>query len=151
MRAILFLLAVLIAAPALALEPGEALENPADEARARALMEELRCLVCQNESIDASPSPFAGEVRQIVREQIAAGRSEREVKDYLTARYGDAILFRPRMGASTFLLWLGPLILLIGGGAAVMIIISSATKSPEPETLSDEEASQIQDRLDQLK
>ena len=112
---------IVFSVPALAIEPGEALSDPAAEARARALMGEIRCLVCQAESVEASPSPFAGEVRRLVREQIAAGRSDDEIKEYLVARYGEEILYRPRWRPRTFVLWLGPFVAL-GLGALIVIV-----------------------------
>ncbi len=126
MRKLVLLFVFLLTIPAFALEPGEALSNPADEARARSLMAELRCLVCQSESIEASPSSFAREVRALVREQIATGRSDAEIKTFLTVRYGDAILFRPRWGRATWILWLGPFVVLGLGGLMVVIVLRGA-------------------------
>ncbi len=131
MRWCVIFIALFIASPLNALEPGEALEDPAMELRARVLMSELRCMVCQNETIEASPSPFAGEVRLLVREQIVAGRSDGEVKAFLSARYGDAILFRPPMGPATWALWLAPFILLGLGGIITVIVIRSARASAD--------------------
>ena len=139
MRLFALILIMMLSVPALALQPGEALEDPADEARARALMAELRCLVCQNESIEASPSPFAGEVRAIVREQVVSGRSDGEIKDFLSARYGDEILLRPRVGPETILLWAGPFLLLLIGIVVVVLIVRRSGAATEPERLGEEE------------
>jgi cytochrome c-type biogenesis protein CcmH len=117
-RAILAaLLALLLAGAAGAVEPNEMLKDPALEARARAISQEIRCVVCQNQSIDDSNAEIAHDLRVIVRERLLAGDTDRQVKDYLTARYGDYLLLDPPFRAKTLLLWLGPgLILLIGIG-----------------------------------
>jgi cytochrome c-type biogenesis protein CcmH len=117
----LFLLgcAALAARPALAVEASEMLADPALEARARALSAEFRCLVCQNESIDESGAPLAHDLRVLIREQISAGRSDAEIRDFLVARYGQFVLLRPRFGPETLLLWLGPFLILIGGAVVI--------------------------------
>ncbi len=115
--------ALLVQGPAKAVLPDEILDDPVLEARARALSAELRCLVCQNESIDSSNAELARELRLLVRERLVAGDSDREVLDYLVARYGDFVLLRPPFKPSTYLLWFGPiLILLIGGGGIVLAL-----------------------------
>lgn len=86
------------------------------EARAQAVAEELRCLVCQNETVAGSTAPLALDLRAQIRQQLAAGRSEREVMDYMTARYGDFVRYRPPVDARTWLLWWGPFALLALGG-----------------------------------
>lgn len=131
MRRFFFLLALLFSTAAFAVEPGEELSDPAQEARAQDLLAELRCMVCQNESIAASPSPFAEEVRAIVREQIVSGRSDDEIRDYLATRYDEEILYRPRMTRNTFLLWLAPFFALIGVGAGVFVVIRNAARQQE--------------------
>jgi cytochrome c-type biogenesis protein CcmH len=99
------------------------LADPALEARARALMREIRCVVCQSESIDESDADIAANLRNIVREQIAAGKSEAEIRDYLTARYGDFVLLKPPFNRSTFVLWLSPFVLaLIALGAGFVTL-----------------------------
>lgn len=114
----LFLL--LISAPAFAVGVDEApLEDPALEAEARAIMAGIRCLVCQNQSIEDSNADLAQDLRRIVRERLAAGDGRAEVEAYLVARYGDWILMRPPVNRYTALLWALPLLLLIGGGLAV--------------------------------
>lgn len=108
------------ALPAAAVAPDEILDDPALEARARALSAELRCMVCQNESIDESNAPLAKDLRILVRERIVAGDTDREVIDFLVARYGEFVLLRPRLTAQTLLLWgLAPAALLIAGGVLV--------------------------------
>ncbi|MDF2781157.1 MAG: ccmH [Geminicoccaceae bacterium] len=108
-----FALALALAAPALAVQPGEELADPALEARARSLSREIRCLVCQNQSIDDSEADLARDLRLILRERIAAGDSDAEVKDYLVARYGDFVLLDPPIKPTTWLLWFGPAAILL--------------------------------------
>jgi cytochrome c-type biogenesis protein CcmH len=105
--------------------------NAALEDRARALQRQLRCLVCQGESIDESGAPLAAELRHLVREQIAQGKSDRQIKDYLVARYGDFILMEPPLQGDTYILWLAPfLVLLAGGGVAFWVIRRSRPSGP---------------------
>ncbi|MBN8934711.1 MAG: cytochrome c-type biogenesis protein CcmH [Rhizobiales bacterium] len=100
---------VLVAAiPAHAVQPDEMLKDPALEARARTLSRELRCMVCQNQSIDDSEAPLARDLRLLVRERLKAGDSDQQVLDFLTARYGNFVLLKPRFGWDTALLWLAP-------------------------------------------
>jgi len=109
--------------PALAVEPSEMLKDPALEARARAISRELRCLVCQNQSIDDSNADLAHDLRLIVRERLLAGDSDAQVKAYLVARYGDFVLLDPPFKAKTLLLWLGPALLLIFGAGGVATVL----------------------------
>ena len=113
---LLVLLSMLIAArPGSAIEPGEALADPALEARARAISREIRCLVCQNENIDESGADLARDLRRLVRERLVAGDRDQAVRDFLVARYGDYVLLRPPLKPTTWLLWFAPpLILLLG-------------------------------------
>jgi cytochrome c-type biogenesis protein CcmH len=106
-------------APALAVQPDEILKDPALEARARALSRELRCMVCQNQSIDDSDAPLARDLRILVRERLVGGDSDAAVLGYLTARYGDFVLLKPRFSWHTALLWLLPALLLAAGLAVV--------------------------------
>jgi len=106
-RALLIALAAALCLGA-ASDPAERLPDPAQEARARAIFSGVRCLVCQNESIDDSEAELAQDLRRVVREQVAAGRSDAEVKRFLTDRYGEFVLLRPAFGAGNLLLWLGP-------------------------------------------
>ncbi|MEL6871839.1 MAG: cytochrome c-type biogenesis protein [Pseudomonadota bacterium] len=103
---------VALASAAVALEPSERLADPALEARARALSAELRCVVCQNQSIDDSDAELAKDLRVKVRERLNAGDTDAEVKDFLVARYGEFVLLRPRVTLQTTLLWAAPALLL---------------------------------------
>jgi cytochrome c-type biogenesis protein CcmH len=106
---------VMLAAPALAVLPDERLADPALEARARTLSQELRCLVCQNQSIDDSNADLAHDLRVLVRERLTARDSDTQVLAYLTSRYGDYVLLRPPVKPATLLLWFGPPLLLLAG------------------------------------
>jgi cytochrome c-type biogenesis protein CcmH len=108
-----------LAAPALALNPGEMLADSALEARARALSKTLRCMVCQNQSIDDSDAPLAHDLRVLVRERLQAGDSDAQVRDFLVARYGEFVLLEPRLRPGTALLWAVPILVLVLGGTAV--------------------------------
>lgn len=104
---------------AYAVQPDEIMSDPAKEARARDLSRELRCMVCQNQSIDDSEAPLARDLRLLVRERIAAGDSDAQVIDFLVARYGEFVLLKPRLNPHTLLLWLLPPLALAGGGFAL--------------------------------
>ena len=116
LRLLALLAGLLIAAPAHAVEPGEALADPALEARARDLSADLRCLVCQNQSIDDSHAPLARDLRLLVRERLKAGDTDEQVRDFLVQRYGDFILLKPPLRIGTLLLWGAPLLVLALGG-----------------------------------
>ena len=118
--ALAFLLLAGAWAPALAVEPGEMLKDPVLEARARHISQELRCLVCQNQSIDDSNAELARDLRLLVRERLAAGDSDAAVLAFVEARYGEFALLRPRMRWHTLLLWLTPLLLLAGAAMALI-------------------------------
>jgi cytochrome c-type biogenesis protein CcmH len=124
-----FLLA-LCAGPALAVDPQEQLKDPALEARAREISAGLRCLVCQNQSIDDSDAPLAKDLRLLVRQQLKKGESNQQVVDYVVARYGEFVLLKPRLHLNTLLLWLAP-VLLVGGG---ILLASRVIRRPKPET-----------------
>jgi cytochrome c-type biogenesis protein CcmH len=149
-RAFVLFLAVLIAAPAAAVQPDEILADPALEQRARKLSTELRCLVCQNQSIDDSDAPLARDLRLIVRERLKAGDSDSAVMSFVVARYGEFVLLRPRLTAQTVLLWGLPFAAF--GLAALLIMLkarrSAATIATVP-TLSAEEERRLKDRLGQ--
>ena len=115
------LLASALAATAGAVEPEEQLADPALEARAREIGQELRCLVCQNQSIDDSDADLARDLRRIVRERLTAGDTDDQVMAFVTARYGDYVLLRPPLRAGTLALWFGPVVLLGAGIAAIML------------------------------
>jgi len=115
------LLSMLALSPVHAVLPDEVMSDPAKEARARDLSRELRCMVCQNQSIDDSEAPLARDLRLLVRERIAAGDSDSQVIDFLVARYGEFVLLKPRFERQTLPLWLVPPLLLIGGGLALFL------------------------------
>jgi cytochrome c-type biogenesis protein CcmH len=118
--ACLFALALMIGSSvAFAVQPDEIMSDPAKELRARDLSRELRCMVCQNQSIDDSEAPLARDLRLLVRERIAAGDSDAQVIDFLVARYGEFVLLKPRLKPHTLLLWLLPPLALAGGGLAL--------------------------------
>jgi cytochrome c-type biogenesis protein CcmH len=131
MRRTVFLL-LLLTAPAIAAPLPDTFSDPAMEARARNLQRELRCLVCQGESIDESQAALAGELRHVVRQQMAEGRSDQQIQDYLTARYGNFILMKPPLEADTYFLWAAPFLVLIGAGAVAMFAIGRARKAAPP-------------------
>ncbi len=113
--------AAFAASGALAVQPDEIMTDPVKEARARNLSQELRCMVCQNQSIDDSEAPLARDLRLLVRERIAAGDSDSQVIDFLVARYGEFVLLKPRFELQTVLLWLLPPLVLAGGGLTLWI------------------------------
>ena len=138
---------MLIAAPALAVQPSEMLADPALEARARAISENLRCPVCQGETIDDSNAPISRDLRLAVRERLVAGDSDTQVVDYVVARYGEFVLFKPRASGSSLILWLaGPAMLLAGAGIAFAALRRRAV-APEAAALSDEDKARLADLL----
>jgi len=124
---------------AYAVEPAERLADPALEARARALSQELRCLVCQNQSIDESNADLAHDLRVLLRQRLAAGDTDRQVLDYLVARYGVFVLLDPPFAPTTYLLWLTPPALVLGAGT--LLVFRARRRRPDPElpALSEEE------------
>ena len=138
MKAVMAFLLMLI--PALPVFPAAALadatavsdtfSDPALEARARSLQRQFRCLVCPGESVDESGSPFSADVRRLVRQKIAQGQTDRQIEDFLVARYGDVILMRPPVQPDTWLLWLAPfLVLALGGGVAAVVVKKAAART----------------------
>jgi cytochrome c-type biogenesis protein CcmH len=117
------LLAASVASTAVAVPVAGTFSNPAMETRARALQRQLRCLVCQGESIDESQAPLAAELRHLVREQIAEGRSDSQIRQFLVARYGDFILMQPPLQPDTYFLWLAPFVVLLGAGGVAYWVI----------------------------
>jgi cytochrome c-type biogenesis protein CcmH len=141
-RAKLLLLLPLLASlagPALAVQPDEVMEDPALETRARALSSELRCLVCQNESIDDSEAPLARDIRVLIRERIGKGESNDAVRAYLVSRYGDFILLKPPFKPETLLLWLSP-VLTLGLGVAAALYARRRAPRATPSLSAEEEA-----------
>lgn len=102
---------------AAAADPAERLKDPGQEAHARRLFQEFRCLVCQNESIDESDADLAKDLRKLVRSQVAQGRSDAQIRAFLVERYGDFVLLKPRFTAANAVLWLSPLLIVLAGGA----------------------------------
>ncbi len=143
MRRLRFALAFafLLAAPALAVQPDEVMKDPALEARARSLSAELRCMVCQNQSIDDSEAPLARDIRLLVRQRIAEGESNDAVRAYLVSRYGDFILLKPPFKPETLLLWLAAPLTLAAGLAGVVIARRRAPAATQ--ALSAEEEAQL--------
>ena len=143
-------LALLIASPALAVEPSEMLKDPALEARARTISRELRCVVCQNQSIDDSAAEVAHDMRVAVRARLAAGDGDKAVMDYMVARYGDYVLLQPPFKPGTLVLWLGaPLVLLIAGAA--LFLAARRRPIPAPTPLSESERERLSVILSEAK
>ena len=140
----ILLLCLALATPALAVQPDEMLDDPALEARARAISRDVRCPVCQGETIDDSNAAISRDLRIIIRERLVAGDSDEEVLDFLVERYGEFILFNPRKSGANLVLWLaGPVMLVIGGAIAVTALrrrktAADAPLSPEEEARLDE-------------
>ena len=126
---------------AAASDPAERLPDPAQEAHARAIFKDIRCLVCQNESIDDSEAPLAADLRRIVREQVKAGRSDDQIKQYLTDRYGQFVLMRPSFDPGNLALWIGPFVVLLLGGT--LLVLRLRNRQPDAE-LSPAEAARIE-------
>ena len=141
-RLLLALLLVLVAMPALAVQPDEMLADPALEARARALSAELRCMVCQNESIDDSDADLAKDLRMIVRGQVAAGRSDAQIKAFMVARYGEFILLKPPFDAGNALLWGAPALIVVLGG--VVFALKARRRAELEAPLTSEEELRLQ-------
>ena len=116
-----------------AVQPDEVMSDPARESRARDLSRELRCMVCQNQSIDDSDAPLARDLRLLVRERIGAGDSDGQVIEFLVARYGEFVLLKPRFNPHTLVLWLLPPLVLLGGGLALWTYSRRRSKFPDTE------------------
>ena len=143
MRFLLATLLLLVTLPLAAQEPR--LADPELEARARDLQREIRCVVCQNESIDSSQAGIARDLRVLVRERLAAGDSDEEVREFLVDRYGDYVLFRPPMRADTWVLWFGPLIvLIIGAGGLAIAVVRRRRRQAVPAALEPEERARLE-------
>ena len=139
LNAQVLVLFALLASPALAVQPDEVMKDPALEDRARALSAELRCLVCQNESIDDSEAPLARDIRVLIRERIGKGESNDAVRAYLVSRYGDFILLKPPFKPETLLLWLSP-VLVLGLGVGAALFAYRRAPSVTPRLSAEEEA-----------
>jgi len=128
-RVVLVALLISLSSAVFAIDREPAFADPALQARYDTITRELRCLVCRSETIADSNADLAADLRRQVREMIAAGKTDQEIRDYMTQRYGDFVLYRPRMSAQNFLLWSGPaLLLLVGGFAAVRVIRKRAAE-----------------------
>lgn len=138
MRRLLISACVLLSSAG-AVEPDEVLDDPALEARARSVSREIRCVVCQSESIDDSNAPLARDLRLIIRERISAGDSDREVADYLADRYGDYVLLKPRVKTSTVALWMTPVATGLFGAIAAFLFLRKRRDRAAPPPLTPEE------------
>jgi cytochrome c-type biogenesis protein CcmH len=144
---LLFLAMLAWGGAALAVEPAERLADPGLEARARAISTELRCLVCQNESIDESHADLARDIRRLVRERLAAGDSDARATQAVVDRYGDFVLLRPPVKPATWLLWFGPVVLVLVAGLGTAVWLRGRTRSPDaPAPLTEAERARL-DRL----
>ena len=144
-KPLLMVLGILFFSQTAAVEPDEVLDDPVMEARARAISKDLRCVVCQNETIDESHATLAKDMRRLVRQRVNAGDTKEQVLSYMVNRYGDFVLLRPRVNAQTALLWFGPAIIMLFG-IFVVVRVMRKSKRGETENLSAKE----QRRLEQL-
>jgi len=127
----------------LALEPGEILNDPALEARARSISKNLRCLVCQNQSIDDSDAALAKDLRRMVRNQIVSGKSNEQIISDIVARYGDFVLLKPPINQKTLILWFSPVLILLAGGMSIYIYFRKRKSAGEETLLSDAEKEKL--------
>jgi cytochrome c-type biogenesis protein CcmH len=141
LRLVLLVVLAALAAPSFAVQPDELMKDPALESRARALSGELRCMVCQNQSIDDSDAPLARDIRVLIRQRIAEGESNEAVRSYLVSRYGDFILLKPPFKPETLLLWLSAPLTLAAGLVAVWLARRRAQAATQ--ALSAEEEAQL--------
>jgi cytochrome c-type biogenesis protein CcmH len=142
------LLALMISLPALAVEPSEMLKDPALEARAREIGRALRCVVCQNQDVDDSNAEVAHDMRLAVRQRLVAGDTDRQVMDFMVARYGDYVLLKPPFKPETWLLWLGgPLVLVLAGGALLLAARKRRPAEATPAPLTHEERARVESLL----
>jgi cytochrome c-type biogenesis protein CcmH len=141
---------LLSALPALAVQPDEMLPDPALESRARVLSRELRCMVCQNQSIDDSEAPLARDLRVLVRERLQAGDSDGQVIDFLVARYGEFVLLKPRFNWRTSLLWIAPFALLGAGALGLVLALRRrGGRRLTPAPLTDDEKRKLAGLIDE--
>ena len=150
-RGLLVAVTCLMATPTFAVQPGGILTDPALETRARELSRELRCMVCQNQSIDDSDAPLARDLRLLVRERLKAGDRNGQVLDFLTARYGQFVLLKPRFAWDTAVLWLAPLAVLLLGGLGLLSLLRRPNRNQIPaaeQPLSEAERARLSTLLD---
>ncbi|MBZ9860664.1 cytochrome c-type biogenesis protein [Mesorhizobium sp. CA12] len=146
LASLVLLLALFFAGAAQAVKPDEVLQDPALEVRARALSEGLRCMVCQNQSIDESDADLARDLRILVRQRLVAGDTDQQVMDYIVSRYGEFVLLKPRFSLRNALLWGTPVFLLLAGG--LFIVLSARSRRTVPDsTLSAEEQAALDKML----
>lgn len=145
----LALILMLLATPLMAVEPDEVLDDPVLEARALSLSKELRCPVCQSESIDESNAPISKDLRLLVRERLVAGDSDDEALDFIVARYGEFVLLNPtRGGANLILWWAGPIMMVLASLAGLLYLRGRSTAAaPQDAGLTEEEAARLRDIL----
>ena len=136
----LALFAVVMLGAAAAGDPADRLTNPGQEAHARVLFRSLRCVVCQSESIDESDAPLARDLRQLVRQQVAQGRSDAQIRAYLVSKYGQFVLLTPKRSIGNAVLWLGPLLVVAGGA---VVLLGRGRRAPAPTSLSVQEEAEI--------
>ena len=146
-RLLLALVLMLLAAPAFAVNPDEVLADPVLEARARALSAELRCMVCQNQSIDDSNADLAKDLRLLVRERITDGDSDEAVLNYIVSRYGEFVLLKPRLGIKTVLLWGAPVLLVLAGGFSLLVFARRRAGKPTGSSLTADEQAKLSELL----
>ncbi|MFS2177897.1 cytochrome c-type biogenesis protein CcmH [Rhizobium pisi] len=148
MRRLLLAFALLLmAAPAFAVNPDEVLADPALEARARTLSAELRCMVCQNQSIDDSNADLAKDLRLLVRERITDGDSDEAVLNYIVSRYGEFVLLKPRFSVKTALLWGAPVLLVLAGGLSLLVFARKRAGKPTGSKLTADEQARLSELL----
>ncbi|MEJ0064922.1 MAG: cytochrome c-type biogenesis protein [Caulobacteraceae bacterium] len=140
-RAGLALFAVVVLGAAAAGDPADRLSDPAQEAHARALFRSLRCVVCQSESIDESDAPLAHDLRQLVRQQVAQGRSDAQIRAYLVSKYGQFVLLAPKPSLGNAILWVGPLLVVAVGAAA---LITRRRTAADPASLDPQEEAELE-------
>ena len=148
--AVILACAMLLAGPVMAVVPEEQMSDPVLEARARAISRDLRCVVCQNQSIDDSDAPLAADLRKLVRERLSAGDSDAAVLDFVVRRYGDYVLLRPPMRGDTWLLWYGPFAVLGLGALGALVYLRRrrpAGEAPAP-ALSEAEEKRLRDLME---
>jgi cytochrome c-type biogenesis protein CcmH len=124
-------LVLLLAVPVLAIDPQQPFNNPSDQLRYDQLTSEIRCLVCQNETIADSTAALANDLRREVRRMVEEGMTDAEIKDFLVTRYGDFVLYRPQFRATTALLWLAPFLLVVIGGIAFVVVLKRRATLPK--------------------
>ena len=148
MMRVVFMLIALLTLPlqALAVQPSEVLDDPVLEERARKLSAGLRCMVCQNQSIDDSDAELARDLRVLVRERLVAGETDQEVIDYVVSRYGEFVLLQPKLNARNALLWATPVVLLLIGGG-FLVVMSQRRRKPQAAMLSPDEEKKLAELL----